>query len=171
MLQLSRKESYFSLLFQVETRRFEKKQKSIDVISIVSIKKNDCMYHMFVIWTLIIEKKLMCLRIMMNCDVIKIFIFQLKMKKLDINEFYVSIFKFKTFDDTTLRTYSNRILLIIIIDQANHMNFDRYNFIATNMMNIELILRLFSLMSQNFNIDWSAQTIRWRFFDESNAKN
>ena len=39
------------------------------------------------------------------------------------------------------------------------------------MINIELILKLFWLMSQNFNIDWSTQTIRWRFFDESNDEN
>ena len=39
MLQLLRKKSYFSSLFQIETRKFEKKQKSIDLISIVSIKK------------------------------------------------------------------------------------------------------------------------------------
>ena len=66
--------------------------------------------------TLIIKKKSMCLRIMMNCDVIKKFIFQLKMKKLDINEFYALVSKFKTFDNTILHTYSNHILLIKIVD-------------------------------------------------------
>ena len=79
---------------------------------------------------------------MMNCDVIKNFISQLKMKKLNIKEFYASASKFKTFDDITLRTYSNHILLIKIVDQTNYVNFDRHNFIATNMMNIELILEL-----------------------------
>ena len=51
--------------------------------------------------------------------------------------------KFKIFDNITLRTYSNHILLIKIVDQANHVNFDRHNFIATNMINIELVLKLF----------------------------
>ena len=58
----------------------------------------------------------MRLRIMMNCDVIKNFIFQLKMKKFDTNEFYVSVSKFKIFDDITLRTYLNHILLTKIVD-------------------------------------------------------
>ena len=98
---------------------------------------------MFVILTLMIEKKSMCLRIMMNCDVIKNFIFQLKMKKLDINEFYVSMSKFRIFDDTILRTYSDHILLIKIIDQTIYVNFDRHDFIATNIMNIKLVLTLF----------------------------
>ena len=86
-----------------------------------------------------IGNKSMRLQIMMNCDVIKNFIFQLKMKKLDINKFYVSVSKFETFDDIILRTYSNHILLIKIVDQTNHVNFDRYDFIATNMINIKLI--------------------------------
>ena len=85
----------------------------------------------------------MRLQIMINCDVIKNFIFQLKMKKLDINEFYVSMSKFKIFDDTTLRTYSNHILLIKIVNQADHVNFDRHDFIAINMINIELVLKSF----------------------------
>ena len=90
-----------------------------------------------------IGKKSMCLQIIMNCDVIKNFIIQWKMKKFDINAFYASMSKFKTFDDITLRTYSNHILLIKIVDQINCVNFDRYNFIATNMMKIKLILKLF----------------------------
>ena len=53
--------------------------------------------------TFIIKKKSMCLRIKMNCDVLKNFIFQLKMKKFDINEFYVSMSKSKIFDDIILR--------------------------------------------------------------------
>ena len=85
----------------------------------------------------------MRLRIMMNCDVIKNFICQLKIKKLDINELYASVSKFKTFDEITLRTYLNYTLLIKIVDQANYVSFDRHDFIATNMMNIELILKLF----------------------------
>ena len=113
----------------------------------------------------------MRLRIMMNCNVIKSFIFQLKIKKFDINEFYVLVSKLKIFDDITMCTYSNHILLIKIVDQTNHVNFDRHDFIATNMMNKELILRLLELMNQNSNIDWSAQTIRWRFFDELNDEN
>ena len=71
---------------------------------------------MFVMLTLMIEKKSMCLRIMMTCDVIKNFIFQLEMKKFDINKFYVSMSRLKIFDNTTLRTYSNHILLIKIVD-------------------------------------------------------
>ena len=89
-----------------------------------------------------INKQSMNLRIMMNCDVIKNFIFQLKMKKLNIKEFYASVSKFKIFDDITLRTYSNHILLIKIVDQTNYVNFDRHDFIATNMISIELILEL-----------------------------
>ena len=85
-------------------------------------------------------------------------------------EFYVSMSKFEILDDITLRTYSNHILLIKIVDQTNHVNFNRHDFIATNMMNIELILKLSWLRNQNFNIDWFTQTIRWRFFDESNDK-
>ena len=161
-----------------------------------------------------INKNSMNLRIMINCDVIKNFISQLKMKKLSIKEFYVSVssrvivekenektisflptcktffrsekweenlfsslkkslillilvdknliffhvrreiqknlfsshmweekfFKkisfripflsfsvtmvsrFKTFDDIILRTYSNHILLIKIVDQTNYVN-------------------------------------------------
>ena len=80
---------------------------------------------------------------MINCDVIKNFIFQLKMKKLDINKFYVFVSKFKILDDIILHTYSNYILLIKIVDQTNYVNFDRHDFITTNMMNIKLILRLF----------------------------
>ena len=67
---------------------------------------------MFVMLTFMIEKKSMRLRIMINCDVIKNFIFQLKIKKLNINKFYASMSKFKTFDDINLRTYLNHILLI-----------------------------------------------------------
>ena len=84
----------------------------------------------------------MRLQIMINCDVIKNFIFQLKMKKLDINKFYVLVSKFKIFVDITLCRYSNHILLIKIVDQTNYVNFDRHNFIATNMINTKLILRL-----------------------------
>ena len=79
--------------------------------------------------------------------------------------------KFKILEDIILRTYSSHILLIKIVDQTNYVNFDRHDFIATNMMSIKLILELFWLMNQNSNIDWSAQTIRWRFFDESNDEN
>ena len=90
-----------------------------------------------------IEKKSMRLRIMMNFDVIKNFIFQLKMKKFDINEFYASVLKFRILDNITLRTYSNHILLIKTVDQTNYLNSDRYDFIATKMINIKLILKLF----------------------------
>ena len=80
---------------------------------------------------------------MMNYDVIKNFTFQLKMKKFDINEFYVLVSKFKIFDNIILRTYSNHILLTKIVDQTNYVNFDRHDFIATNMTNIKLILEIF----------------------------
>ena len=71
---------------------------------------------MYLMITLMINKKSMNLRIMINCDVIKNFIFQLKMKKLNIREFYVSVSKFKILDDITLRTYFDHILLIKIVD-------------------------------------------------------
>ena len=90
-----------------------------------------------------IEIKSMRLRIMINCDVIKNFIFQLKTKKFNINKFYVLMSKFKILNDITLRTYSNYILLIKIVDQTNYVTFDRHYFIAINMMNIKLTLRLF----------------------------
>ena len=99
--------------------------------------------HMYLMIILMINKKSMNLRIMMNCDVIKNFIFQLKMKKLNIKEFYASMSKFKIFDDITLRTYSSYTLLIKIVDQTNYVNFDRHDFITTNMMSIKLILKLF----------------------------
>ena len=68
----------------------------------------------------------MNLRIIINCDVIKNFIFQLKLKTLNIKEFYVSMSRLKIFDDITLRMYSNHILLIKIADQTNYVNFDRH---------------------------------------------
>ena len=106
-------------------------------------KRNDFIHYMYLMITLMINKKSMNLRIMMNYDVIKNFIFQLKMKKLNIKEFYVSVSRFKTFDDIILRTYSSHILLIKIVDQANYVNFDRHDFITTNIMSIKLILKLF----------------------------
>ena len=139
------KKTHCSSLSLIQIRKVEKRQKSIDVVSIVSIRKkrNDSIHYIYLMIIVIIDKKSINLRIMINCDVIKNFIFQLKMKKLNIREFYVSVSKFKIFDDTTLRTYSNHILLIKIVDQTNHMNFDRSNFKATNIMSIELILKLF----------------------------
>ena len=134
---------------QFKSENSKKKQKSIDVVSIVSIKekRNDFIHHMYLMIIVMINKQSMNLRIMMNCDVIKNFIFQLKMKKLNIREFYASVSKFKIFDDITLRTYSSHILLIKIVDQTNHVNFDRHDFIATNIMIIKLILELSWLMS------------------------
>ena len=78
----------------------------------------------------------------MNCSVIKKFISQLKMKKLSINESYASVSGLRILDGITLRTYSGHILLVKIVDQVDHVNFDRHDFIATNMMSIELILGL-----------------------------
>ena len=140
-----KKKTHCLSLRSIQIRKFEKRQKSIDVISIVSIKKkrNDFIHHMYLMIIVMINKQSMNLRIMMNCDVIKNFISQLKMKKLNIREFYVSISRFKIFDNTILRTYSNHILLIKIVDQTNYVNFDRHDFITTNMMNIKLILKLF----------------------------
>ena len=128
----------------IQIRKFKKKQESIDVISIVSIKKkrNNFIHHMYLMLIVMINKQSINLQIIINCDVIKNFISQLKMKKLNIKEFYASMSKFKILDDIILCTYSNHILLIKIVDQTNHVNFDRHDFIATNMMNIELILEL-----------------------------
>ena len=76
MLQLSQKNLYLSSLFQIETKKFEEKQKSIDVVSIVSIKEIYLfIYHMFVMLTFMIKKNSTRLRIMINCDVTKNFIF------------------------------------------------------------------------------------------------
>ena len=89
----------------------------------------------------------MCLQIVMNCEIIKSFILQLKMKKIDINKFYLLVSKFKTFDNIILRTYLNYILLIKIVDQTNYVNLGRHDFIAINMINIKLILKLSRLIN------------------------
>ena len=57
MLQLSRKKSYFSSLFQIEIKKFENKQKWIDVISIVSIKEIKRFYSLYVRNVNIYDKK------------------------------------------------------------------------------------------------------------------
>ena len=81
MLQLSRKKLYLSSLSQIETR-FEKKQKSIDVVSIVSIKKKDFIYYMFVIFTLIMKKKIDAFRNHDKLRCYQTFYFSIKNKKI-----------------------------------------------------------------------------------------
>ena len=80
---------------------------------------------------------------MINCDIIKHFIFQLKIKQFDMFEFYASMSKFKMFDNIILCMYFDYIMLIKIIDQTNYVNLDRFIFIAKNIINIALILKLF----------------------------
>ena len=113
------------------------KKTRIDRRNLDRVDQKKCFYSLyFPDGNIYDRKKTMHLQIIINCDVIKNFIFQLKMRKLNINEVYVSTSKFKIFDDTTLRTYSNHILRIKIVYQTNYVNFDCHDFIATNMMSI-----------------------------------
>jgi hypothetical protein len=112
-----------------------------------------------------IEQK--TIRVMINCDATFNFIFQMKIKKWDLQEFVNVSFKLKTLNDILFKCYETHVLRIEMIDSSKREIRIKQTIIVANMTEIDMILSFLWLKELNSNIDWFFVIMRWRI---ENAK-
>ncbi len=102
------------------------------------------------------------LRIMIDFDVIKNFVNQFKIKKLNFQNELSLKKELKILDKTLLRTYYTHNMRFEISDFDDHNHKNKNEFIEIDMNEIEMILKLSWLQAVNFDINWKSQTWRRR---------
>jgi hypothetical protein len=121
----------------------EKKSRFVNIVFIlqVHVERNDSINHIFVNVKIDVDAYKHSLRVMINCEVIKNFISQFKIKKLSF-ENNLSIKKnLKTLTETSLRIYHAHSVRFNVLNTENHCHQNEDEFIKTNMNEIEMILK------------------------------
>jgi hypothetical protein len=148
----------------------QKKRKwSVDVIFIVQIRvdRKKIIKHMFITIILYLSIEQKTIRIMINCDVTFNFIFQMKIKKWDLQKFVNVSFELKTLNDTFFKCYETHVLRIEVIDSSKRKIRIKQTIIVADMTEIDMILSFFWLRKLNSDINWFSVIMRWRI---ENAK-
>jgi hypothetical protein len=142
----------------------QKKKRSVDVIFVVQtrIDWKKIIKHMFITIILYLSIEQKTIRIMINCDATFNFIFQMKIKKWDFQEFVNVSFELKTLNDTFFKCYETHVLRIEVIDSSKRKICIKQTIIVVNMTKIDMILSFLWLRKLNSNIDWFSVIMRWR---------
>jgi hypothetical protein len=104
---------------------------------------------------------------MIDCDATFNFIFQMKIKKWNLQKIVDVSSKLKTLNDFFFKCYEAHILRTKIIDSSKQKIRIKQTIIVANMTKIHMILNFFWLKKLNSDIDWFFVIIRWRI---ENAK-
>ncbi len=121
-----------------------KKSRFVNIVFILQarVERNDSINHIFVDVNIDVKTHKHSLRVMIDCEVTKNFISQLKIKKLSF-ENNLSIKKdLKTLNETSLRTYHAHNVRFDVLDIKDHYHQNEDKFIEANMNEIEMILKL-----------------------------
>jgi hypothetical protein len=112
-----------------------------------------------------IEQK--TIRAMIDCDVTFNFIFQMKIKKWDLQKIVDVFSTLKTLNDTFFKCYDAHVLRTEVIDSSKREIRIKQTIIVAHMTEIHMILNLLWLKKLNSDIDWLSVIMRWRI---ENAK-
>jgi hypothetical protein len=104
---------------------------------------------------------------MINCDATFNFIFQMKIKKWNLQKIVDRSSKLKTLNDIFFKCYEAHVLKTKMINSSKRKIRIKQIIIVANMIKIYMILNLFWLKKLNSNIDWFFVIMRWRI---ENAK-
>ncbi len=112
-----------------------------------------------------IEQKM--IRIMIDCDATFNFIFQMKIKKWNLQKIVDVSSKLKTLNDILFKCYEAHVLKTKMIDSSKREIRIKQTIIVADMTKIHMILNLLWLKKLNSNINWFFVIMRWRI---ENAK-
>jgi predicted SAM-dependent methyltransferase len=98
-----------------------------------------------------IEQK--TIRIMIDCDATFNFIFQMKIKKWDLQKIVDVSSELKTLNDTFLKCYEAHVLRTKMIDSSKREIRIKQTIIVADMTEIHMILSFFWLKKLNSDID------------------
>jgi hypothetical protein len=112
-----------------------------------------------------IEQK--TIRAMIDCDATFNFIFQMKIKKWDLQKIVDVSSELKTLNDTFLKCYEAHVLRTKVIDSSKRKIRIKQTIIVADMTEIHMILSFLWLKKLNSDIDWLSVIMRWRI---ENAK-
>jgi hypothetical protein len=104
---------------------------------------------------------------MIDYDATFNFIFQMKIKKWDLQEIIDVSLKLKTLNNIFFKCYEAHVLKTKIIDSSKWEIRIKQTIIVADMTKIHMILNFFWLKKLNSNIDWFFVIMRWRI---ENAK-
>jgi hypothetical protein len=122
---------------------------------------------MFITMILYLSIEQKTIRIMIDCDATFNFIFQMKIKKWDLQNIVDVSSKLKTLNDIFFKCYEAHVLKTKMIDSLKREIRIKRTIIVANMTKIHMILNLFWLKKLNSDIDWFSVIMRWRI---ENAK-
>ncbi len=121
-----------------------KKSRFVSIVFILQarVERDDSISHIFVDIKIDVNAHKHSLRFMIDCEITKNFINQLKIKKLSLKN-NLSIKKdLKTLNKTSLRIYHAHNVRFKILDTEDHCHQNENEFIETNMNEIQMILKL-----------------------------
>jgi hypothetical protein len=169
MLKLWFEESLCTRLQKIFQRRLKKRKRSIDVIFVVQIRidREEIIKHMFIMMTLYLNIEQKTIRIMIDCDATFNFIFQMKIKKWNLQNIVDVSSKLKTLNDISFKCYEAHVLKTKMIDSSKREIRIKQTIIVANMTEIHMILNFLWLKKLNSDIDWLSVIMRWRI---ENAK-
>jgi hypothetical protein len=149
---------------QNESQICEKKSKFVNIVFVLQtrIEKNDVVNHIFINVCVDVDSHKHNLRVMIDFDVIKNFVNQFKIKKLNFQNKLSLKQKLKILDETSLRTYHAHNVRFEVSNFDDYYHENKNEFIETNMNEIEMILKFSWLQIVNFDINWTFQTWRRR---------
>ncbi len=122
---------------------------------------------MFITMILYLSIEQKTIRVMIDCDATFNFIFQMKIKKWDLQEIVDVSSKLKTLNDTSFKCYEAHVLRTEMIDSSEREIRIKQTIIVANMTEIHMILNFFWLKKLNSDINWFFVIMRWRI---ENAK-
>ncbi len=133
----------------------QKKNWLIDVIFVVQIRidRKKIIKHMFITIILYLNIEQKTIRIMINCDATFNFIFQMKIKKWNLQRFVNVSLELKTLNDIFFKCYETHVLKIEVIDSLKREICIKQTIIVANMTEIDMILNFLWLRKLNLNID------------------
>jgi hypothetical protein len=164
MLKLRNKKSLRTWLQKVFQKRSKKRERSINVIFVVQIQidRKKIIKHMFITIILYLNIEQKTIRIMINCDATFNFIFQMKIKKWDLQKFVNVSFELKTLNDILFKCYETHVLKIEVIDSSKREIRIKQTIIVADMTKVDMILNFFWLRKLNSDIDEFFVIMRWR---------
>ena len=90
---------------------------------------------------------------MIDSELIYNFIFQFKIKEHNFVEIDIQFSNFPCFDDAALKIYNFHNLNVDVIDQQNVKTRSQQKFLKTDMIDVDIILKMSFLQNVNFIID------------------
>ncbi len=117
---------------------------------------------MFITMILYLSIEQKTIRAMIDCDATFNFIFQMKIKKWDLQNIVDVSTELKTLNDIFFKCYEAHVLRTKMIDSSERKIRIKQTIIVANMTKIHMILSFLWLKKLNSNIDWFSVTMRWR---------